>query len=430
MSFINQLPRLSAYDPGATGEGGLDPLGLAAVAERIAEVLVPGVRARMSLPRFVTASAVGAIAGQSLRELKTDDGKTTVDIAFEWIVVEAIVRNPGQGRKEGLPGSQKAERAKIANERLSRRTYLNGPRVFGFTGVYRPLSRDLDVLTMDDLPAKNAFQLLNAWEIDHELHGFVDGDFRTTGGTFRKQLIDACRSTLEKGECAVVLNSKLFRRLAELLSPREARQNERRMLRELIKAGRSDIRNELTAGLIAKPPSKEINQRDLAYQLLPRMSVLTKRALQAAIDFENAATAIDNAFRCFIYFTSQHGWICKPGDVLQIPRLAELAPKIEGLVKRAEDSVNEIGDGSLSDAVDRCFRRFGSAHTASSLFEAVIERHEEVQSKKKKLSWVDRFKDDWTVRTPYRSQETPPGEEVWTHPMRIVTLANLLRETA
>jgi hypothetical protein len=99
------------------------------------------------------------------------------------------------------------------------------------------------------------------------------------------------------------------------------------------------------------------------------------------------------------------------------------------LVKRAEDSVNEIGDGSLSDAVDRCFRRFGSAHTASSLFDAVIERHEEVQSKKKKLSWVDRFEDDWTVRTPYRSQVTPPGEEVWTHPMRIVTLANLLRET-
>src|SRR5882757_2847050 len=98
MSLIDQLPRLSAYDPGAAGEGGLDPLGLGAVADRIADVLVPGIRARMSLPRFVTVSAVGAIAYQTLHELTADQGKTTVDIAFEWLVVEAIVRNPGNGR--------------------------------------------------------------------------------------------------------------------------------------------------------------------------------------------------------------------------------------------------------------------------------------------------------------------------------------------
>jgi hypothetical protein len=68
MAMLDQLPRLSAYDPGAVGEGSIDPLGLAAVADRIADVLAPGLRARMSLPRFVTVSAVGAIAYQTLRE--------------------------------------------------------------------------------------------------------------------------------------------------------------------------------------------------------------------------------------------------------------------------------------------------------------------------------------------------------------------------
>ena len=145
MALLDQLPRLSAYDPGAVGEGGLDPLGLAAVADRIADKLAPGIRARMSHPRFVTVSAIGAIAYQALHDLTADEGKTTVDIVFEWMVVEAIVRYPGNGRPEGLPGNQKASRAKAAGMRLSRRTYLSGPRVFGFTGVYRPLSRDARV---------------------------------------------------------------------------------------------------------------------------------------------------------------------------------------------------------------------------------------------------------------------------------------------
>ena len=160
MALLDQLPRLSAYDPGAVGEGGLYPLGLAAVADRIADKLAPGVRARMSHPRFVTASAVGAIAYQALHDLTADEGKTTVDIVFEWMVVEAIVRYPGNGRPEGLPGNQKASRAKAAGMRLSRRTYLSGPRVFGFTGVYRPLSRDARVLSLDDLPAQNALRLV------------------------------------------------------------------------------------------------------------------------------------------------------------------------------------------------------------------------------------------------------------------------------
>ncbi|MGX7678289.1 hypothetical protein ACSMXN_05270 [Jatrophihabitans sp. DSM 45814] len=105
MTLLDQLPRLSAYDPGAAGEGGLDPLGLSAVADRIAEVLAPGVRARMSQPRFVTLTAVGATAYQMLRELTADEGKTTVDIAFEWIVLEAMARHPGESQTEGLPGN-------------------------------------------------------------------------------------------------------------------------------------------------------------------------------------------------------------------------------------------------------------------------------------------------------------------------------------
>lgn len=137
-TLLEQFPRFSEYDPGSAGEGSLDPLGLAAVADRIADRLAPGVRARMSQPRFVTLSAVGAYACQPISDIVSTDGKSTFDLAFEWLVVESLVHHPNPNRLRGVPGSQKAQRAVTTNERLSATTYLAGPRVFGFTGSTAP----------------------------------------------------------------------------------------------------------------------------------------------------------------------------------------------------------------------------------------------------------------------------------------------------
>jgi len=431
MTLLDQLPRLSAYDPGAEGEGGLDPLGLAAIADRIADILVPGVRARMSQPRFVTLSAVGAIAYQSLHELTADEGKTTVDIAFEWLVVEAMVRYSGAHRIAGLPGNQKAARAKQMNERLSRRTYLNGPRVFGFTGVYRPFSRDAGVLTLDDGPAENADRLVSAWERDFGLNGFVAGIGGTPGGRLRYDIADACKRTLEKAECAAPPTGQLLRDVSEFLAPREARTNERRVLRELITRSEHEIRNELTAKLVANRPVDGTSQRELALQLLPDTSGPTGKALRAVADYEEAATALDNTFRRFLnYATQQHGSVVSPGDALQTPGLIEVAPKIGDLVQHAVISVAELDHVELSNETAHAFRLFTGRLTPVQFFEALIERHEEVQASKRKLSWLDQIDGAWTVRTPYRKQDGDLDDSVWTHPMRLVTLANFLTETA
>lgn len=431
MSLLDQLPRLSAYDPGAVGEGGLDPLGLAAVADRIADKLVPGIRARMSHPRFVTVSAVGAIAYQALHGLTADEGKTTVDIAFEWMVVEALVRYPADGRQEGLPGNQKAARAKAAGTRLSRRTYLSGPRVFGFTGVYRPLSRDAGVLDLDDLPARNALRLVTAWERDFDLGGYVDGVAATAGGRLRANIADACARSLEKGECACAPTGQLLRDLSDCLAPREARSNERRVLRELLVDSEHQVRAELAAALVDTPPAPETTQRDLARWLAGKTSNSTRRVLRAASDYEEAATALDNSFRRFLAHTvQQHGCVIKPIHALDTPGLAALAPRIGGLVRRAVDSVAALDDEALAHETENAFGRFHSQLSAQTFFDALVARHEEVQASRRKLSWVDRLDGDWTVRTPYRNQTDALDDEIWTHPMRLVTLANLLAKTA
>lgn len=431
MSLLDQLPRLSAYDPGAAGEGGLDPLGLSAIADRLADILAPGVRARMRLPRFVTISAVGAIACQTLYGLTADQGKTTADIAFEWLVVEAMVRNPGAGRLVGLPGNQKAARAKAANERLSRRTYLSGPRVFGFTGVYRPFSRDAGVLTLEDLPAPNAAKLANAWERDFKLQGFVDGVSTTRGGQLRRNITDACKHTLEKGQCTAPPTGQLLRNLSDFLAPREAQSNERRALRQLIVLGEHEIRNELTAKMVAQPPSEGVTQRDLVLQLLTGTSKQTRKALQAAFDYEEAATALDKTFRHFLHYTTQqHGSVIRRSDALLSPGLAALAPRIGGLVHKAIGSVAELDDGLLSTETERELRLFARHFKSCQLLDTLIQRHEEVQARRKKISWLDQLAGAWTVRTPYRNQNDELKDGIWTHPMRLVTLANFLAETA
>lgn len=431
MSFIEQLPRLSAYDPGAAGEGGLDPLGLSAVADRIANVLAPGVRARMSLPRFVTISAVGAFAYQALHELSADDGATSVDIAFEWIVVEAIVRNPGQGRTENLPGNQKATRARAANERLSKRTYLNGPRVFGFTGVYRPFSRDIGVLTAENFPGENATRLVGAWERDLNLPGYIDGVSGTRGGQLRKDITEACKRTLEKRECDPPPNGKLLCDLSDYLAPREARANERKVLRELITTGEHEIRNEITAKLVATTPPEGIPQRELALTLLVGVTLQTRQAIQAAIDYEEAATALHNSFRRFLaYTTQQHGSLLNPSRILEIQELVELAPRISELVNRAIRSVAALDDTDLSNETAHGLRRFSEKLDPVEFFNALIDRHEEVQANRKKLSWLDQLNGEWIVRPPYRNQSGDLDGESWVHPMRLVTLAKFLRESA
>ncbi len=431
MSLLDQFPRMSAYDPGAVGEGGLDPMGSGAVSDRIANLLVPGLRARMSQPRFTTLSAVGAIACQALTDKTADDGKTTADIAFEWLIVEALVRSTEHGRKDGLPGSQKAMRALRARERLSRRTYLSGPRVFGFTGVYRPFSRDVGVLAIDDLPAENAVMLVRAWERDHDLPGFVDGNVAKAGGRLRKEIADACSRTLDRGECAAPAEGALMPSLAGCLAPREAGEHERAALQQLIRSGTHELRNELAERLVRIGSSPEETQRDLALRLLPGSSQPLRLALQAAIDYEAATTAIDNAFRRFLaHTTQQHGAVISRAGALATPGQAESARTIGGMAQRAIDAVIALGDASLANDAMQVLGPFARQFSPDGFFDALIERHEQVQANRKKLSWLDQIDRQWTVRPPYRGQDNDLDDAIWTHPMRISTLARFLAETA
>ena len=177
------LPELSAYDPGMEGEGSLDPMGLAAISDRLADRLVPGVRARMNRVRFATAVAVGALVCETLVDVLAADGISSPAICFEWLVIEGFVRRfAPQDLPSGVPGSRKARTVIARHQRLSAGTYLKMPTVFGFNGIYKPFGIDAGVVTNELAPGLRCAELTQAWEGKQGFDGFAAAVPGTRGG--------------------------------------------------------------------------------------------------------------------------------------------------------------------------------------------------------------------------------------------------------
>ncbi|MGA2402149.1 MAG: hypothetical protein ABSG91_10630 [Syntrophobacteraceae bacterium] len=103
------FPKLSGYDPVTSSEGAIDPPGLYAMADVLALKLIPGMRERMSHPRFLTAMAVGNILTRNYEDMLAADGQTDPYLVYEWHVVEGIIRRRGNDSNlKGLPGTLKA----------------------------------------------------------------------------------------------------------------------------------------------------------------------------------------------------------------------------------------------------------------------------------------------------------------------------------
>jgi hypothetical protein len=86
------IPYRSEFDPEIQGEGSIDPLGLAALADRLADWIFPGMTARMWRPRFLTAMAATSVIVEPFEDELAKDGATPPWLIFEWYYVEAMTR--------------------------------------------------------------------------------------------------------------------------------------------------------------------------------------------------------------------------------------------------------------------------------------------------------------------------------------------------
>jgi hypothetical protein len=88
------MPLATPSDPAEDPPSSVDPLGTLGTAERIADVLLPGMTARMWRPRLLTFAALATAVAQRAAERENGDEQRWLEarLAFERMFVSALVR--------------------------------------------------------------------------------------------------------------------------------------------------------------------------------------------------------------------------------------------------------------------------------------------------------------------------------------------------
>jgi hypothetical protein len=423
------LPELSAYDPGVAGEGSLDPMGLAAISDGLANRLVPGLRARMQRFRFVTAMAVGALACETLADELPADEISTPAICFEWIVIEAFVRRfpPGQV-PSAVPGSQKARVVTNRGGRLSAGTYLKGPAVFGFNGVYKPFAVDSGITGADLEPGSRCVELVRAWEQGEGVQGFADAVPGTDGGRLRENIRDQVRQALRAGHCATNPKSWLFGQLATSLHPEGGGPDERRALRSLVDHSVHETRAELAS--LLNGIDDELEEYEILEAIRPRCSASLAILVDAVVAYEQFATTADVAFRSLCAMSLAFGTQpLTPMHAAASEVIIQSASRLPDLYRRAANCMAAL---DAEAGLEQRLGEFAIPRPPSELVELLFSHHEQVQQQKPpngKRPWFEPIRDGWVVRGPYaRTERTELGPH-FIHPVRVGALCRLLEDS-
>lgn len=420
------LPFVTAADPDRAGEGSLDPLGLARIAERLADELAPEVTARMSRVRFVTAIAVASHVLLEPADLLGADG-TPAYLAFEWHVVEALVRSRPETGTDAVPGIQKA-RARLREPRrhLDKDSYLETPKVFGFHGVYKRLAKDLEVVDDDLVLLGNGDALVEVWERDQRLDGFSSRRAGSVGSKLAEVLADEVRRALDKGAVQLGPTSKWWRAISDALAPGSAGERERRRLWRWLTDTRHPLRREL-ATLVAANREWQLSERETVERFLVRnLSGELRAHLDALATYEAAVRPLDDGFRLLRSVASQRAPSAVSADeVAEHPKFRAVATALPDAFKVAAERLEEVG---LAVELETTLGQLAEPMPRAQLAEAILDRHDAVQNAKGKRSWFERDERGFAVRGIGRLDESFVERVEYLHPYRISALRSFAKD--
>lgn len=429
------LPFLTLPDPLTTGEGALDPLGLALVGDRLAEQVLPGLRARMSRPRFVTAIAVAAAVCEGMENRVASDNVTPAFIVFEWLLVEAFARAGNPALTTRTPGTLKAQQARASGVALSAKTYLRVPGIFGFHGVYKPLARHLGVIDDDMRLGDNGYALLKEWQEEQGLPGFLSSSLaRGSGTTLRQLLRGAVDDGLATGYCSRSGGWQGWALLATHLAPGAIGDREAAIISQMLQEGKGGTRGEVFR-LMRGTEEREDSESTLVQDVLsPNASEELRKRLDAIAAYEAVGTLLEDAFDWIRYLSTTAGARAISADDFALrSESKKLAAALPSALRKAEDALAAC-PLSLQQQFAELAKVFDGAKDAGRLFECVLSRHAEIQKAKKpegKREWFERAEGGATfVRVPYRVTDPPEPRDWWGRPYRIATTQSFLRDLA
>jgi hypothetical protein len=428
------LPILTQPDPKISGEGALDPLGVATISDRLAEQVLPGLRARMSRPRFLTAMAVCAAVCEGIEDRVAKDGTTPAYVVFEWLVVEGFARAATREDTRYTPGILKAQAAKDSGEPMRASAYLRIPTVFGYHGIYKPLARHAGIVDEDMRLGDHGYSLLKEWQLQQGLAGFLQAATGAGPGTAVRDLLrSAVEDALTRGCTDRSSQWRGWSIIAQRFAPAQIGTREAAFIHRLLLDEKAGTRGEVCqllerAQLSDKMPEAEV----ITKVLLPKASPDLRRRLRAIADFESACTLLESALDWIRYLSSHAGArAINSKDFAETQSVQKIAAELPQTLRAAEGSIADLEDAlAMQRDMAELARSFDHIGSPEMLFEAVLARHHEVQQAKApdgKRDWFERGVDGATfVRIPYRLVALPTPQANWNRPYRIDTVRSFL----
>ena len=433
MAAVLQPPFLSAYDPLSEAEGSIDPLGLAATYERLADRVLPGVTVRMGRPRFLTALAVGArVCNDFEPETLAKDGVTPPYLVFEWWVVEAFVRASDELKETGrIPGIQKVQACYHNGRPVSAPAYLKTASVFGFTGIFRRLARHTEIITSDGLLDEAGHRLIDTWSREQGLDGFLHGR-EGAGAALREDLRKAVRQGLEQGHTGYRPGS-FWSAIAQHLDPARPGRRERALLLELIdnRAGQPDEVKFITASLRKRAAPLEFADEAKHLRSLQRSAPQSLRPVLAAIDdYESLCRPLTDAFDWIRFLASK-----EPSSGMSVDDFLARAPAAK-LCDRIATAVQAVTDNAVVAEVwperAQVLTLLREATSPKRLVPIVLQHHRDAQARKPpdgKRPWLEEdTRGRLLVRASYRLEDKPDPLSDYVHEYRLPTVSRFLSD--
>jgi len=461
------LPVPTTYDPSEDPPGSIDPLGTLGGAERIAEVLFPGLTARMWRPRLLTFAAMASVVAERLppqAQGVQENAWQAARLGFERLFVSAVVRQQlSQPAERGratrrLPGSSLARRAlRAGDEPLGRSNFLKGQAVNGPYGVLARLARHLNIVDEDDRLGRSGEELLLAWAVDEGLPGLLDED---KGGSPGRQWLDRFVQTT----ASHVAEARWMRPgwsgwqdLAGRLRPDKVGREERRVLRNLLNG---DAIRARCLELLCEPQVVSLfrSARDsggrgnqdrtvLLEGILPSLFVgehkedrVIELTVHLADAYEEVASLLEAAFNGLLWGLTHRGGQAEPAeleaDVHLLPVFRSICQQLPPSARRLQylvvkiPSVPQVQDLNPIPPLDGlASQALSAAESPARLIETVISRHRDVQNPKRKGMWIE-LGERWTLLPGFGwAADAPPKPEVvYLHTFRVPNAYSFLGE--
>lgn len=427
-SFTTQLDAL------ANGGGSLDPMGLYAIADRMATTLVPGVRERMSNLRYLTASAYGAEVCRGMTPEPMLQARLESYMALEYHLVSGWIYQFREREEEiaGLPGIQKSQECFQARRHLTPGRYLKTASVFGFHGVYRTLATDLRVVD-------EHYQLGATGEA---LVEEVQNQFNSAGVPWDHHLDlmrRAVRETCAEGETSRPWWWERHGDAAHILKPHNMSLREQEIIGDALFSEGQFGRQELLSFLKSKEGQEAwAGENELkVYKTFLKSSASeeTKNIVQAILAFEAMAKLLHDAFHQVLLHVEQGAQV-KTEKLCSLPAVIVAADKVGDRYQRVLEAMSNAGMEAERQRVEGSFAEFGGLHgtgtaKARAFLDAIIHHHQDVQKSKGrngKQAWIRRSEDDrWYADILGRSEQVDVETNALVHQYRIRPLMSFLQ---